>query len=243
MKTKYISLIFTTVLVVAIASMQVLTGCQANKTTKGGAIGAAAGGVIGGVIGNRSDNTAVGAIIGATVGGAAGALIGRHMDKQAEELKADLEGAEVERVGEGIKITFNSGLLFAVDSDQLNPDTRANLTELAETLNKYEDTNILIEGHTDNTGSDEYNQKLSERRARSVAEFLKSQNVKGTRITTEGYGESQPIASNEASDGRQENRRVEVAIYANKKMQKMAERGELPEAPATAENPDNNERN
>jgi len=207
-------------------TMQVLMGCNATNTTKGGAIGAGAGGAIGGVIGSRSGNTAVGAIIGATVGGAAGALIGRQMDKQAEELKRDLEGATVERVGEGIKITFNSGLLFNVNSAQLSPTTQQNLRELAATLNKYEDTNILIEGHTDNTGSDDHNQKLSEERAKSVASFLGAQNVKSSRITTTGYGESQPVADNNSDSGRDQNRRVEVAIFANKKMKKWAEKNE-----------------
>lgn len=211
----------------AILLMQILTGCKANNTTKGGAIGAGVGGAIGGVIGSRSDNTAVGAIIGATVGGATGALIGRHMDKQAEELKRDLEGAKVERVGEGIKITFDSGLMFDLDSYRLKPATRDNLTQLSKTLKKYDDTNILIEGHTDNTGTDEYNVDLSEHRAASVADFLRDQGVKNSRLTTQGYGEEQPIASNESAEGRQKNRRVEVAIYANKKMKKLAEKGEL----------------
>ena len=214
-------------LVSALFIVQVLTGCQANNTTKGGAIGAGVGGAIGGVIGHQSDNTAVGAIIGATVGGAAGALIGRHMDKQAEELKRDLKGAEVERVGEGIKITFDSGLMFNVDSYELKSETRDNLSELSKTLQKYDDTNILIEGHTDNTGTDGYNLNLSEKRASSVANYLNDQGVKSGRITTEGYGEDQPIASNETAEGRQSNRRVEVAIYANKKMKKLAEKGEL----------------
>jgi len=154
MKRKHISFLIASSLVCAIFLMQLLTGCQANNTTKGGAIGAGVGGAIGGVIGHQSDNTAVGAIIGATVGGATGALIGREMDKQAEELKRDLKGAEVERVGEGIKITFDSGLMFNLDSYELKPATRENLTELSKTLQKYDDTNILIEGHTDNTGTD-----------------------------------------------------------------------------------------
>jgi outer membrane protein OmpA-like peptidoglycan-associated protein len=202
-------------------------GCQANNTTKGGAIGAGVGGAIGGVIGNQSDNTAVGAIIGATVGGAAGALIGREMDKQAEELKRDLKGAKVERVGEGIKITFDSGLMFDLDSYLLKAETRDNLTELSKTLQKYDDTNILIEGHTDNTGTEVYNMNLSQKRASNVAKYLKDQGVKSGRVITEGYGENQPLASNETTEGRQNNRRVEVAIYANKKMKKLAEKGEL----------------
>lgn len=209
--------------------LPLMWGCKASNTTKGGAIGAGVGGALGAVIGNKSDNTAVGAIIGATVGGAAGALIGRHMDKQAEELRRDLEGANVERVGEGIRITFGSGLLFDHDSYQLKPDTEQNLVALSETLKKYDDTNILIEGHTDNTGAEDYNLQLSDWRAEAVSRFINEKGVKNGRITMQGYGESQPVASNETAEGRQQNRRVEVAIYANKKMQRMAEKGELGE--------------
>ncbi len=215
--------------VIVIMMLPLFWGCKASNTTKGGAIGAGVGGALGAVIGNKSDNTAVGAIIGATVGGAAGALIGRHMDKQAEELRRDLEGAHVERVGEGIRITFDSGLLFDHDSYQLKPETEQNLETLSETLQKYDDTNILIEGHTDNTGAEDYNQQLSDWRAEAVSRFINEKGVKNGRITMQGYGESQPIASNETAEGRQQNRRVEVAIYANKKMVRMAERGELGE--------------
>lgn len=204
-----------------------LPGCNASRTQKGGAIGAGAGGAIGGVIGSRSDNTAVGAIIGATIGGAAGALIGRHMDKQAEELQRDLENAEVERVGEGIKITFDSGLLFAVDSENINASTEENLMNLSGTLNEYEDTEILIEGHTDATGPADYNEKLSERRSESVRRFLVAQGVDPSRMTSMGYGEMQPIADNETPGGKQANRRVEIAIYANEDMKRAAKRGEL----------------
>lgn len=204
-----------------------LFSCNATKTQKGGAIGAGAGGAIGGIIGHQSGNTAVGAIIGATVGGATGAIIGRQMDKQAEELKRDLEGATVERVGEGIKITFESGFMFAHDSDEITTVTKDNLSKLAGTLDKYDDTNILVEGHTDATGTDEYNRELSERRASSVKDYLKDQGIASKRIEDVGYGESQPIADNETTDGRQKNRRVEVAIFANKKMKKAAEKGEL----------------
>src|SRR5688572_22733803 len=175
-----------------------LSGCNATNTTKGGAIGAGVGGAIGGAIGHRSDNTVVGAIIGATVGGAAGALIGRQMDKQAEELKRDLEGAQVERVGEGILITFESGLVFDHDSYSLRQETKSNLAKLSETLKKYDDTNILIEGHTDNTGEDTYNQKLSENRADAVEDFLLTQGITDNRVTTKGYGETQPLDSNDS---------------------------------------------
>lgn len=210
-----------------IAGSVMMSGCQASNTAKGGAIGAATGGAIGAAIGSASDNTATGAIIGAAVGGTAGALIGRRMDKQAEELREDLEGADVERIGEGIKITFDSGLLFDIDEYQLKAATRQNLTELSETLKKYENTNILIEGHTDNTGSDSYNQNLSEQRAQSVSSFIIAQGVDAGRITTMGYGESQPVADNSTATGRAENRRVEVAIFANEKMKRMAEDGTL----------------
>ncbi|NOT76063.1 MAG: OmpA family protein [Cyclobacteriaceae bacterium] len=210
-------------LTVIIFTMQViLGGCKASNTAKGTAIGAGAGAVIGGLIGKGSNNTAVGAIIGAGVGGATGAIIGRHMDKQAEELKNDLKGANVERVGEGIKITFDSGLMFALDSYVLNSSTKENLNSLAKTLNKYDDTNVLVEGHTDATGKDDYNMQLSKKRANAVSDYLESLGVKGSRVTTTGYGETQPISTTDS-----ENRRVEVAIYANKKMQKLAEKGEL----------------
>jgi outer membrane protein OmpA-like peptidoglycan-associated protein len=208
---------------------QILIGCNASNTTKGGAIGAGVGGAIGGAIGHRSDNTVVGAIIGATVGGAAGALIGRHMDKQAEELRRDLEGAHVERVGEGILITFESGLVFDTESYSLRNDTKTNLTELAGTLKKYDDTNILIEGHTDDRGEEDYNQKLSENRADAVENYLVTQGIKDTRITTKGYGEEQPLDANTSDVGRQKNRRVEVAIYANNEMKRLAKKGQLEE--------------
>lgn len=203
------------------------TGCSASNTVKGGAIGAGSGALLGTMIGDASGNTAAGTIIGAAVGGTAGALIGRKMDKQAEELREDLSGADVERVGEGIKITFDSGLMFAVDSYQLNDNAKKNLNELSATLKKYEDTNILIEGHTDNTGSEDYNETLSEKRAGTVEDYLLGRGVSSGRITAVGYGEAQPISTNETVQGRKENRRVEVAIFANEKMKKAAKRGAI----------------
>lgn len=204
------------------------SGCGASNTVKGGGIGAAAGGVIGGVIGSKTGSTAVGAIIGAAVGGAAGALIGNYMDRQAEEMKKDLEGARVERVGEGIKITFPSGILFATNKYDLQSSARDNVDKLAKILKKYADTNILIEGHTDSDGTDAYNQTLSEKRASTVSTYVKELGVAGSRITTKGYGESQPVASNDTPEGKQANRRVEIAIFANDKLKKAAEKGELP---------------
>ncbi|WP_163708188.1 OmpA family protein [Mangrovibacterium lignilyticum] len=210
-----------------LSGTMLLSSCNSSRTLKGGAIGVGAGGAIGGVIGSGSDHTAEGAIIGAAIGGTAGALIGRYMDKQAEELEADLEGATVERVGEGIKITFDSGILFAFDESNLTNDAAGNIAELAETLAKYDDTDILIEGHTDNKGSELYNQQLSEARAESVALRLSNLNVAAARMQLQGYGESAPVADNSTESGRQQNRRVEIAIMANKKLQRAAERDKL----------------
>jgi outer membrane protein OmpA-like peptidoglycan-associated protein len=210
------------VLIVAMAIFAI--GCGASsKTKKGAAIGAAAGGVLGAVVGKQAGNTLMGAIVGAAVGGAAGAYIGNYMDKQAKELEQDIDGAKIERVGEGIKITFDSGILFDVNKATLKPASMTNLQKLATILNKYPDTNILIEGHTDNTGSDEYNLELSEKRAQSVSNYLASLNVDPTRFTIMGYGESQPIATNNTVEGRAQNRRVDLAIMANEKLKKVAE--------------------
>jgi len=200
-----------------------LLGCSWSRTKKGAAIGAAAGGAAGAVIGSQSGNTAAGAIIGAAVGGAAGAWIGHYMDEQAEEIERDLEGAKVERIGEGIKITFDSGLLFDVDKAVLRTRSKEQLADLALILNKYEDTDILLEGHTDSTGSEEHNLYLSLQRAQAVSNYLAQQEVMATRFTIMGYGEEQPIASNDTNEGRQDNRRVEVAIYANDELKKVAE--------------------
>lgn len=228
MKTKIVYK-FSTSLVLVFVILFTQLGCKSTNTTKGGAIGAGAGAVIGGVIGHNSGNTVVGAIIGSAVGGTAGALIGRRMDKQAEELQRDLKGAQVQRVGEGILITFNSGLQFDFNSSGLAPATKENLNALSSTLKKYDDTSIMIEGHTDNVGETSYNQTLSEKRANSVQEYLATQGVSKTRVTAKGYGEQQPLNGNLTDGERQTNRRVEVAIYANKKMKKMAEKGELGE--------------
>jgi outer membrane protein OmpA-like peptidoglycan-associated protein len=146
------------------------------------------------------------------------------MDDQAAEMERDLENARIERVGEGIVITFDSGLLFAVDSSTLQAPAKQNLADLAQILNKYEDTNILLEGHTDATGSDAHNQALSERRAQAVADYLHFLDVDPARFTIVGYGESQPVADNDTATGRAANRRVEVAIYANDELKKAAER-------------------
>ncbi len=194
-----------------------------NKTTRGAVIGGAGGAVLGGVIGHAAGSTLLGAILGAAVGGAAGAFIGNYMDKQAAEMQRDLEGAEVQRIGEGIKITFDSGILFDIDKSDLRPVSQTNLAELAKILNKYPDTNILIEGHTDNTGPDDHNMTLSKDRAQAVAFYMATLEVKSARFSTAGYGETQPIVTNDTPEGRQKNRRVDIAVIANDKLKKAAQ--------------------
>ncbi len=202
-------------------------GCGASNTVKGGAIGGVSGGVVGGVIGHYSGNTVLGAIIGAAVGGTAGALIGNYMDKQAEEMNNDIAGAKIERVGEGIKITFDSGILFATNSSTLQSQAKTNIDKLAIILNKYPDTNILVTGHTDFDGTEQYNQSLSEKRAKSVSNYTMGQGINSSRLSTIGLGEGEPIASNETAEGKRLNRRVEIAIFANDKLKEAAENGGL----------------
>jgi len=213
----------TIMLLLCVAMLFTALGCGWSNKAKGGTIGAGAGGVAGGLIGRAAGNTALGAIIGAAVGGTAGVIIGNHMDKQAEEIRRDLANAKVERVGEGIKITFDSGILFETNSSNLQSVARANIESLVKILNKYPDTNIFIEGDTDSEGTDEYNQRLSERRAQAVADYQRGLGVAGSRISTVGLGESNPVASNDTVDGRRQNRRVEVAIFANDKLKKAAQ--------------------
>jgi outer membrane protein OmpA-like peptidoglycan-associated protein len=202
-------------------------GCAGwSATRKGAVIGAATGGAIGAAIGRNNGSTAVGAIAGAAVGGTVGALIGRQMDKQAEELAADIPGAKVERVGEGILVTFDSGILFDFDSDALRAPAMENLRNLAASLKKYPRTNVLLVGHTDAVGSDSYNQRLSERRANAAASFLAANGVDRSRITAVGRGESEPIDSNDTEVGRQRNRRVEVAIFASEEYRRELSRTE-----------------
>ena len=199
-----------------------VVGC-ATKMQTGAAVGAGGGAAVGGAIGAAAGNTAAGVILGAAIGGTAGALIGNEMDKQAKELEQNIPGATVERVGEGIKITFASGLLFGFDSAELKPEARTNLQNLALSFDHYPGTNILIVGHTDSSGGSAYNQQLSEQRAQSAKAYLVLQGVSGTRVATEGLGEDEPVASNESDEGQAQNRRVEVAIYASEAMRTEAQ--------------------
>jgi outer membrane protein OmpA-like peptidoglycan-associated protein len=196
------------------------SGCQTLNTKKeqGAIIGATGGAVVGGVVGKATGSTARGAIIGAAVGGAAGAIIGHQMDQKAKEIQQTVAGAEVTRVGEGLVVTFDSGLLFDFDSDALRAESRKNLDNLASSLNNFGDSKLLLVGHTDAQGTETYNLELSRRRSASVARYLETHGVSESRVQTAGRGESEPIASNDSETGRQKNRRVEVAIYASDKM-------------------------
>lgn len=201
---------------IAITATALLTlnGCSTNLGT--GALGGAAAGAAVGAIASGSVR---GAIVGAAVGGAAGAAIGAVMDAQAEDLQDKLPNARVERLGEGIAVTFDSGILFAVNEATLQPAGRQNLTDLAASLEEYEGTEVLVVGHTDSTGSDAYNQGLSERRADAARTYLLGAGLEASRVRAVGRGELEPIASNDTDAGRQENRRVEVAIFASEEMQ------------------------
>ncbi|HET9454102.1 MAG TPA: OmpA family protein [Gemmatimonadaceae bacterium] len=199
-----------------VAGSLALSSCQSmGAREKGAVIGAAVGGAAGGVIGKHQGSTAKGAIIGAVVGGTVGAVIGHQMDQQAKELEQNIPGAIVERVGEGIQVTFESGLLFDFDSDRVKPAAQANLKNLANSLSKYPNSSLLIVGHTDAKGSDDYNMSLSQRRASAAAQYLVSQGVEAGRLRTLGLGETEPKAANDTEANMALNRRVEVAIYAS----------------------------
>lgn len=208
-----------TKLALLLAALMPLTGCSSlTGTQRGAVIGAAAGGAAGAAIGKATGSTARGAIIGAAIGGTAGAVIGRQMDKQGEELEDDLENATVERYGEGLLITFASGLLFDFDSDVIKGAARSNLTDLARSLQNYPNTEVLIVGHTDATGTDSYNMDLSYRRANSARAFLISQGIPSNRVRTEGRGETEPVGTDA------QNRRVEVAIFADEATREQLQR-------------------
>ncbi len=212
-----------TAAVLAAAMFFGAAGCASlNNTEKGAIIGGAGGAAVGGVIGNQTGSTARGAIIGAVVGGAAGAIIGHKMDQRAKELE-QIPGATVQRVGEGIEVTFDSGLLFDFDSSTIKGDARANLNQLATSLANYDDSELMIIGHTDSKGTAEYNQQLSQDRAAAAQGYLASRGVNRT-IRTLGRGESEPVASNDTEAGRSQNRRVEVAIYAGDALKAQARR-------------------
>ena len=212
-------------LLIVLSAAFIFTGCASwNKTQKGAAVGTAAGGAAGAVIGRASGNTALGAIIGAAVGGAGGAVIGRQMDKQAEEIDKSVPDAKVERVGEGIVVEFNSGVLFGFDKSGLSGDAKTNRDKLVVVLNSYPDTDIEIQGRTDSKGSESYNQTLSVERASAVSRYLTSKDIAPSRLSVKGFGELAPKYENDTENGRMENRRVEFLITANEKMKAEAEK-------------------
>ena len=211
---------------ILLLSASSFTSCKAienaNKTQKGATIGAAAGALLGAVIGNNvgnKKNSELGALLGGIIGGAAGGVIGNKMDKQAREIKEALPGAEVERVGEGIMLTLGENAVrFDTNKATLSAAAKTNLEKLVTVFNTYENTNIVIYGYTDSTGSVKYNQSLSAKRASSVKSYLSSKGIDAARIETKGLGINDPIASNETVEGRSKNRRVEFAIVANEEM-------------------------
>ena len=221
-----VALIFT--------SSTILTGCQAvkntNKTQRGAAIGAVGGGILGAVLGNnlgKGGNGALGAVLGTAIGGVAGGVIGNKMDKQAREIEEALPGAQVERVGEGIKITLKENMVnFGFDSSNLAETAKSNLDKLATVLANNPDTNISIYGYTDSKGADAYNLSLSDRRAAAVRSYLSSKGVAASRMVTKGMGEADPVATNDTDAGRAQNRRVEFGITANQDMINDAKNGQ-----------------
>jgi outer membrane protein OmpA-like peptidoglycan-associated protein len=204
----------------------VFTSCEAvkntNKTQRGAGIGAVGGALIGGILGNnlgKGGNGALGAVLGGVIGGVAGGVIGNKMDKQAREIDAALPGAEVERVGEGIKLVLNENAVrFDTNKSTLTATAKSNLDKLIPVFKEYPDTNITIYGYTDSTGSADYNLKLSGERAASVKNYLAAKGIAASRFNVTGLGIADPIASNETAEGRSQNRRVEFAITANDKM-------------------------
>jgi len=212
-------------LILIVSATVVIAGCSSwSQTAKGAVIGTAAGGAVGAAVGQAAGNPALGAIIGAAVGGTTGTIIGHHMDKQAEELKEAVPDATVERVGEGITVEFSSAVLFAINKSDLSTEAKGNLDKLVTVLNTYPDTDIEVQGHTDDTGTEAYNQTLSEKRASSVSNFLTERGIAFSRVTTKGYGELAPKYDNTTDEGRTQNRRVEFLITANEKMIEDAEK-------------------
>ncbi len=212
-------------------SALLIMGCSTVKNTnhkqRGAATGAASGAVIGGVLGNnvgKGNNTALGAIIGAVIGGVAGGYIGDRMDKQAQKIEEEIPGAEVTRVGEGINVVFNeeAGVYFDTNKSTVKGTSATTLDKLTGILKEYPQTNILVVGHTDSAGADDYNMKLSQQRAESVTNYLVAHGIDKSRLTTEWYGETQPKADNSTAEGKAKNRRVEMAIVANDELKQEA---------------------
>jgi outer membrane protein OmpA-like peptidoglycan-associated protein len=212
-------------MIIPLAAIILVPACKTmTKTQKGAVIGTTGGAAVGAVIGRASGNTALGTIIGAAVGGTAGVLIGKKMDKQAEEIKKEVPDAKVERVGEGIEIEFDSKVLFDFNQAALKDESKKSLDKLVTVLRKYPDTNIEIQGHTDNKGSDSYNEQLSSRRSNAVMIYLMDKGIANSRLTPKAMGEQYPKYSNDTEEGRAQNRRVEFLVTANEKMKSDAKK-------------------
>jgi len=222
-------------IVLSLVLMVNLSSCEATKnasnTQKGGAIGAAGGAILGAIIGNnvgkKGSGGELGAVIGGVVGGGAGVLIGKKMDKQAQQIEEEIPGAVVERIDDGIVVTFdeNSGVYFDTNKYNINSDSEVLLNKLSGILMEYSDTNVVIVGHTDSTGADDYNMTLSKNRAYAVTNyFTQTKGLASSRFTTKWFGEDQPIADNNTVEGRSKNRRVNIAIVPNDKMKEDAQK-------------------
>lgn len=208
----------------------ILTSCNAvknaNNKQKGGAIGATGGAILGAIIGNnvgKGGNGELGAVIGGVIGGSAGVIIGNKMDKQAKRIEEEIPGAEVKRVEDGIVVTFDdgtdgSGVHFATNKSTISADSKTTLNKLIGVFKEYADTDILVVGHTDSAGAEEYNLNLSKDRATAVTNYLISNNINPERVNTNWFGETQPLYDNATASGRSKNRRVNIAILPNEKM-------------------------
>ena len=224
---KNLKVVVAAVIIALVTGSVLLPGCSSfTKTEKGAAIGTAGGGVIGALIGRAAGNTAIGALVGGAVGGVAGGVIGHKMDKQAAEIKQTVPGATVTREGEGILVKFDSGILFDIDKTDLKPAAENSLKQLGVSLQNNPQTNVLVVGHTDSTGTATHNMDLSIRRAADVKAFLVQQGVGSGRLATQGKGETEPIAPNSTAAGRAQNRRVEIVIVANDQMKQQAVQGQ-----------------
>jgi outer membrane protein OmpA-like peptidoglycan-associated protein len=206
-------------------------GCSAwdslGKTEKGAVIGAGAGGVLGGIIGAQSGNTVVGVLLGAAIGGVAGGAIGGYMDKQSSEIQANLPGADVERVGEGLRITYPSDSLFFPGTAELRPEADARVANLSTTLVNYSETNLAIAAYTDSAGDTRRQMNLTEEQARALGNALERRGVAASRIATGGYGATGSTSREGTEEGRAPNRRVEIAIFANETLKDRARSGQL----------------
>lgn len=223
MKTITIKLLALVTAIIVFASCATM-----NSTQKGAAIGAGSGAALGAIIGHFAGDAAVGAAIGTAVGGGAGAIIGKQMDKQAKMIEQTVPGAEVTTINEGqaIEVTFDGmgdGITFPTNSAELSATSKANLSKMIAVFNEFPDTYLNVSGHTDDKGADEYNMKLSERRANSVSSYLIAQGIASSKITTEWFGETKPRVTNDSDENRAKNRRVQILIVPNEKMIKDAQ--------------------